>query len=135
MNTGKMPLETILILVTIGLFAGTLSGFIGVGGGVIIVPALVYFLGLTQHQATGTSLFILTLPVVILGTMNYAKTGNLNWRYGLVIASTFVIGGYIGSKLSLKISPAIVKIIFGFIMAYVAFTMIRSGFNLYKNEE
>jgi uncharacterized membrane protein YfcA len=52
-----------------------------------------------------------------------------------VIASTFVIGGYIGSKLSLKISPAIVKIIFGFIMAYVAFTMIRSGFNLYKNEE
>jgi uncharacterized membrane protein YfcA len=135
MNTGKMPLETILILVTIGLFAGTLSGFIGVGGGVIIVPALVYFLGLTQHQATGTSLFILTLPVVILGTTNYAKTGNLNWRYGLVIASTFVIGGYIGSKLSLKISPAIVKIIFGFLMAYVAFTMIRSGFNLYKNEE
>jgi uncharacterized protein len=135
MNTGKMPFETILILVLIGLFAGTLSGFIGVGGGIIIVPALVYFLGLTQHQATGTSLFILTLPVVILGTMNYAKTGNLNWKYGLVIASTFVIGGYIGSKLSLKISPAIVKIIFGFIMAYVAFTMIRSGFNLYKNEE
>lgn len=130
-----MPFETILILVLIGLFAGTLSGFIGVGGGIIIVPALVYFLGLTQHQATGTSLFILTLPVVILGTMNYAKTGNLNWKYGLVIASTFVIGGYIGSKLSLKISPAIVKIIFGFIMAYVAFTMIRSGFNLYKNEE
>lgn len=130
-----MPFETILILVLIGLFAGTLSGFIGVGGGIIIVPALVYFLGLTQHQATGTSLFILTLPVVILGTMNYAKTGNLNWRYGLVIASTFVIGGYIGSKLSLKISPALVKIIFGFIMAYVAFTMIRSGFNLYKNEE
>ena len=135
MNTQKMPFETILILVLIGLFAGTLSGFIGVGGGIIIVTALVYFLGLTQHQATGTSLFILTLPVVILGTMNYAKTGNLNWRYGLVIASTFVIGGYIGSKLSLKISPAIVKIIFGFIMAYVAFTMIRSGFNLYKNEE
>lgn len=130
-----MPFETILILVLIGLFAGTLSGFIGVGGGIIIVPALVYFLGLTQHQATGTSLFILTLPVVILGTMNYAKTGNLNWKYGLVIASTFVIGGYIGSKLSLKISPALVKIIFGFIMAYVAFTMIRSGFNLYKNEE
>ncbi|HLP56669.1 MAG TPA: sulfite exporter TauE/SafE family protein [Fluviicola sp.] len=130
-----MPFETILILVLIGLFAGTLSGFIGVGGGIIIVPALVYFLGLTQHQATGTSLFILTLPVVILGTMNYAKTGNLNWKYGLIIASTFVIGGYFGSKLSLKISPAIVKIIFGCIMAYVAFMMIRSGFNLYKNEE
>lgn len=135
MNTGKMTIETIIILVLIGLFAGTLSGFMGVGGGIIIVPALVYFTGLTQHQATGTSLFILTLPVVILGTMNFAKSGNLNWKYGLVVASTFVIGGYIGSKLSLKLSPALVKIVFGFIMAYVAFMMIKSGFNLYKNEE
>lgn len=130
-----MSASTILILILIGLFAGTLSGFIGVGGGIIIVPALVYILGLTQHQATGTSLFILTLPVVILGTMNYYRTGNVNWRYGLVIASTFIIGGYFGSKLSLKISPALVKIIFGLIMAYVAFMMIKSGINAYKHEE
>lgn len=130
-----MSYSTILILILIGLFAGTLSGFIGVGGGIIIVPALVYILGLTQHQATGTSLFILTLPVVILGTMNYYRTGNVNWRYGLVIASTFIIGGYFGSKLSLKISPALVKIIFGLIMAYVAFMMMKSGINAYRNEE
>lgn len=129
-----MTTSTILILVLIGLFAGTLSGFVGIGGGIIIVPALVYFLALSQHEATGTSLFILTLPVVILGTMNYYKTGHVNWRYGLVIASTFVIGGYIGSKLSLKLSPGLVKIIFGVIMALVSFNLIRSGFNFYKNE-
>lgn len=123
----KMTLQLILILVLIGLFAGTLSGFIGIGGGVIIVPALIYILGLTQHQATGTSLFILAMPVVILGVVNYAKTQNVNWTYGLIIASTFVIGGYFGSKLSLKTNPAIVKLIFGIIMIYVAIMMMRSG--------
>lgn len=122
-----MTLQLILILVLIGLFAGTLSGFIGIGGGVIIVPALIYILGLTQHQATGTSLFILAMPVVILGVVNYAKTQNVNWTYGLIIASTFVIGGYFGSKLSLKTNPAIVKLIFGIIMIYVAIMMMRSG--------
>lgn len=123
----KMTLQLILILVLIGLFAGTLSGFIGIGGGVIIVPALIYILGLTQHQATGTSLFILAMPVVILGVINYAKTQNVNWTYGFIIASTFVIGGYFGSKLSLKTNPAIVKLIFGIIMIYVAIMMMRSG--------
>jgi uncharacterized membrane protein YfcA len=123
----KMTLQLILILVLIGLFAGTLSGFIGIGGGVIIVPALIYILGLTQHQATGTSLFILAMPVVILGVINYAKTQNVNWTYGFIIASTFVIGGYFGSKLSLKTNPAIVKLVFGIIMIYVAIMMMRSG--------
>jgi uncharacterized membrane protein YfcA len=130
----QMTVSTILILVLIGFFAGTLSGFIGVGGGIIIVPALVYAMGLTQHQATGTSLFILSMPVVILGVVNYAKTQNVNWTYGLIIASTFVIGGYLGSKLSLKINPAIVKLIFGIIMFYVAFMMVRSGYTALKSE-
>jgi len=75
-----MTIQTIIILISIGLFAGVLSGLVGVGGGVIIVPALVYFLGLTQHQAIGTSLFILLLPVGILAVMNFSKTGNIHWR-------------------------------------------------------
>jgi uncharacterized protein len=131
----NMSIQIILILVLIGFFAGTLSGFIGVGGGIIIVPALVYFLGLSQHQATGTSLFILCMPVVILGVLNYAKTGNVNWTYGLIIASTFVFGGYLGSKLSLKVNPAVVKLIFGAIMLYVAVMMVRSGFIALKTEK
>jgi len=130
-----MTTQTILILVVIGLLAGILSGFVGVGGGIIIVPALVFMLGLTQHQAQGTSLFVLSFPVVILATMNYWKTGNVNWKFGLIIALTFVVGGYIGSKLSLKISPGLVKFLFGIIMAYVSFRLIVSGYQSISSNE
>jgi uncharacterized membrane protein YfcA len=129
-----MSTTTILILVLIGLFAGILSGFVGVGGGVLIVPALVFFLGLSQHEAQGTSLFVLAMPVVILAVLNYAKSNNVNWTYGAVIATTFVIGGYFGSKLSLKLSPGLVKFVFGLIMAYVSIRLVISGFNSFSNE-
>jgi uncharacterized membrane protein YfcA len=130
-----MTTQTILILVVIGLLAGILSGFVGVGGGIIIVPALVFMLGLTQHQAQGTSLFVLSIPVVILATLNYWKTGNVNWKYGLIIALTFVVGGYIGSKLSLKMSPGLVKFLFGILMAYVSFRLIVSGYQSISSNE
>ncbi len=130
-----MTFQIITILVIIGLAAGILSGLIGVGGGIIIVPALVFFLGLTQKEASGTSLFILSMPVVALGVMNYWKAGQVNWKYGLIIAGTFLVGGYFGSKFATKISPAVLKIIFGGIMLYVAFVMIRSGFLTWKDEE
>ena len=128
-----MTLQTIIILLTVGIFAGLLSGFVGVGGGVVIVPALVFFLGLTQHQAQGTSLFILVLPVGILAVMNYSKTSNINWTYGIIIALAFIIGGYLGSKLSLKLSPSIVKLAFGIIMAFVSIKLILSGYNSISN--
>ncbi len=128
-----MTLQTIIILLSIGLFAGILSGFVGVGGGVIIVPALVFFLGLTQHQAQGTSLFILLLPVGVLAVMNYSKTANINWSYGIVIALAFIVGGFLGSKLSLKLSPSVVKLSFGVIMAFVSFKLILSGYNSISN--
>lgn len=130
-----MSIQIISILVLIGLAAGALSGLIGVGGGIIIVPALVFFLGLSQREASGTSLFILSMPVVILGVMNYWKAGQVNWKFGLVVAVSFLIGGYFGSKFAAKISPAVLKIIFGGIMLYVAFVMIRSGFLTWKDEE
>ena len=129
----NMTVQTILILLTIGVFAGMLSGFVGVGGGIIIVPALVFFMGLTQHQAQGTSLFILVLPVGILAVMNYSKSSNINWNYGIIIALAFIVGGYFGSKLSLKISPSIVKLTFGIIMAFVSFKLILSGYNSISN--
>jgi uncharacterized membrane protein YfcA len=130
-----MSIQIISILVLIGLAAGALSGLIGVGGGIIIVPALVFFLGLSQREASGTSLFILSMPVVILGVMNYWKAGQVNWKFGLVVAVSFLIGCYFGSKFAAKLSPALLKIIFGAIMLYVAFVMIRSGFLTWKDEE
>ncbi len=129
-----MDSQTILILIVIGILAGILSGFVGVGGGVIIVPALVYVLSMTQNEAQGTSLFILLLPVGILAVNNYWRSGNINWKFGLIIAFTFVLGGYIGSKIALRISPAIVKLTFGLLMAYVSFRMILSGYNSLSNE-
>lgn len=129
----KMEVQTILILIGIGLFAGTASGFLGVGGGIVIVPALMYLLKLPMPQAVGTSLFIISMPVAIMGLMNYAKAGNVQWQYGLIIASVFIVAGYFGSKLALKINPAIVKLIFGTVMIYVAIMMIRSGILNLKN--
>ena len=130
-----MTTQTIFILITIGLLAGVLSGFVGVGGGIVIVPGLVYMLGFSQHQAQGTSLFILSMPVVILATMNYWKSGNVNWKFGLIIAATFILGGYFGSKLALKISPGLVKFLFGILMAYVSFRLIVSGYQSLSSDE
>lgn len=130
-----MTLQTILILSIIGLFAGILSGFVGVGGGVIIVPALVFFMGLTQHEAQGTSLFVLMMPVVALAVLNYWKAGNVNWKFALIIATTFLVGGFIGSKLSLRLSPGLVKLIFGIFMAYVSFKLIVSGYTSINSNE
>ncbi len=130
-----MTFQTIVILVLIGLFAGILSGFVGVGGGIIIVPALVFFLGLTQHQAQGTSLFVLSMPVVLFAVINYWKTDNVNWKFGLIVASTFVIGAYLGSKLSLKLSPGMVKLVFGVLLAYVSIRLIMSGYTAVNSDE
>ena len=129
-----MTTQTIIILVLIGISAGILSGFVGVGGGIIIVPALVYTLGMSQFEAQGTSLFVLLLPVGILAVMNYTKAETINWQFGLIIALTFVIGGFFGSKIALKISPSLVRFIFGIIMAFVSVKLILSGFNGLSNE-
>jgi len=130
-----MTIQTILILAATGLMAGILSGFVGVGGGIIIVPSLVFLLGMSQHSAQGTSLFVLCLPVVFLALFNYWKEGQVNWKFGLIIAITFFIGGFVGSKLSLKLSPSLVQIIFGLIMAYVSFRLLFAGFSTLSSDE
>ena len=123
-----MTVQTILMLSSIGIFAGVLSGFVGVGGGIIIVPGLVFLLGLTQHEAQGTSLFVLAMPVVWLGLINYWKDGNVQWKFGLIVAITFFVGAYFGSKISLKLNPNVVKFIFGILMALVSIKLILSGY-------
>ena len=124
------------MLSLIGVFAGILSGFVGVGGGIIIVPGLVFLLGLTQHEAQGTSLFVLAMPVVWLALINYWKDGNVQWKFGLIVAITFFIGAFFGSKLSLKLNPNIVKLLFGILMALVSFKLIVSGYqSIFSNDD
>lgn len=128
-----MDFQTLLILILIGFTAGILGGFVGVGGGIIIVPALIYFLGLTQHQAIGTSIAVMLPPIGIMAAMNFYRTGDLNIPYAIVIASAFVIGGYFGSRWSigLKSSEHIVKLIFGLVMGYAAVRMIVSAVKVF----
>jgi uncharacterized membrane protein YfcA len=115
-----MDLSTLLILLAIGLIAGVVSGFVGIGGGLIIVPALVYFLGMGQHMAQGTSLAMMLPPIGILAVMSYAQEGAWNWRYAMILAATFVVGAYFGSKWTLKLSPTWVKLVFSVFMLWAA---------------
>ncbi len=120
-----MTVSTLIILICIGLVAGFLSGIIGIGGGIIIVPALVYLLGISQQSAQGTSIALMLPPIGVLAAMNYYKAGSLNVKYALIIAVTFIVGGYLGSKMSLAyFSEAAMKKIFGIILMVVSIKMI-----------
>lgn len=124
-----MTAQTIITILIIGLAAGILSGLVGVGGGIILVPALVYFLHYSQHQAQGTSLGVLTFPVVILGFLYYYKTCKTNgtpidMRVIALLAIGFIGGGLLGSGLALKIDQGLLKKIFAAILFYTAFKML-----------
>ncbi len=110
----------ILGLLVIGFAAGFMSSLVGIGGGVVIVPALVIIFGLSQKMAQGTSLAMLSLPVAFIGAYNYYKEGQVNWKMALVLAVTFVIGGYLGSKVVLGLDTAIIKKIFAIFMIVIA---------------
>ena len=119
-----MAAQTVILLIIVGLAAGALSGLVGVGGGIIIVPALVYILSFSQHQAQGTSLGLLLLPVGILAVLNYYKKGYIDIKVVLIMAAAFVIGGWLGSKYALSLSQEAVKKIFAVIMLLVATKML-----------
>jgi uncharacterized membrane protein YfcA len=130
-----MTAQLIIILVIIGLAAGMLSGLVGVGGGIIIVPALVFFLGFSQHEAQGTSLGLLLLPVGILAVMNYYNKGYIDVKVVLVMCLAFVVGGWLGSKLALSLSQEVIKKVFAIVLFYTAFKMLgwdKALFSLFK---
>lgn len=119
-----MDTNTFLILAAIGLAAGTLGGMIGLGGGIIIIPAMVYLLGVDQRMAQGTSIAIMLPPIGLFAAFNYYKAGYINIKYAIVIALTFFVGGYIGSKLSLALPEATVKKVFAVILVITAAKMV-----------
>ncbi|HMT73510.1 MAG TPA: TSUP family transporter [Chitinophagaceae bacterium] len=124
-----MTTQIIITVLLIGLSAGVLSGLVGVGGGIVMVPALVFFLRYTQHQAQGTSLAVITLPVVIIASLYYynqcQKMGTpIDLKVVGLLAITFIIGGYFGSKLAISIDQNLLKKIFGIILFYTAIKMM-----------
>ncbi|MDY0200504.1 MAG: sulfite exporter TauE/SafE family protein [Tenuifilaceae bacterium] len=119
-----MSTTELVILLVIGLLAGFTGGALGLGGGIIIVPALVFIMGLTQHQAQGTSLAVIVFPVAILGAYNYYKSDFINYKYVIVLALAFFVGSYLGSLMSINLPEKLLKKVFGFAMLVLSVKMI-----------
>jgi uncharacterized membrane protein YfcA len=117
-------MSEVLILLLIGLIAGFLSGLIGIGGGVVIVPVLVYLMNMNQKMAQGTTLFMFLFPIGILGVYNYYKGGYVDFKTALIIGATFFIGSYFGSKAVIATDTKIVKQIFGAMLILIGFKML-----------
>ena len=114
----------VIVLLAVGLVAGLLSGLVGIGGGIVIVPVLIYALGFTQHMAQGTVLAMFLLPIGILGVFQYHQAGHVSIKTALVIATTFIIGSYFGSKLAISVNQDTLKKIFGVILLLLSLKMI-----------
>lgn len=118
-----MSVTTILILVAIGLIAGILGGMVGLGGGIIMIPAMVMFLAMDQRMAQGTSIAVMLPPIGLLAVINYYKAGYVNVPYALIIAATFMIGGFFGSKLALAVPATAMRKMFAFLLVAIAAKM------------
>jgi uncharacterized protein len=123
-NQKGMTIQVVLLLLLIGLAAGVLSGLVGVGGGIIVVPALVFALGFSQHQAQGTSLGLLLLPIGIFAVINYYKQGYIDIRVILIMSLAFILGAYLGSKFALSLPQDKVKKIFAIILFWAGIKMM-----------
>ena len=126
MKTNKIKMDTqiIIMLLLVGLAAGILGGMVGIGGGIIIVPALIYLLGFSQLSAQGTSLALLMFPVGILGVIQYYKQGHVDFSIVIILALGFVMGSFLGSKISLSIPQDLVKKFFAILLIVIAFKML-----------
>ena len=107
-----------------GLVAGIAGGFFGLGGGVILIPALLFFFGLTQHQAQGTSLAIMIPPIGLLAALKYYYSGNVNVKIAVFACIGFFFGGYIGAYFAHSIPDTVLKKIFGVLMMCISLKLI-----------
>lgn len=117
----------IFILIGIGLTAGILSGLFGIGGGVLVVPALIYLLGFSSHKATGTSLVILLPPVGIGAVWEYARKDAVDWRAAIIIAITIFLGATLGAYFANRISSATLKLLFSFFLIGLGFYSLSTS--------
>jgi uncharacterized membrane protein YfcA len=114
-------MQTIIILLFLGALAGLFSGFFGIGGGVIVIPGLVYLLKFSQLEAQGTSLAMMLPPIGLFAAYNYYKSGYVNVKAALILVTAFLIASYFSSKIVVNISEEIVKKAFAiFLVLYAA---------------
>ncbi|MCB9045214.1 MAG: sulfite exporter TauE/SafE family protein [Chitinophagales bacterium] len=110
----------IIGILAIGMLAGFMSSMVGIGGGIVIVPAMVFIFGMSQKMAQGTSLAMLLPPIGILGVINYHKAGLIDMKVAAILCVSFVLGSYLGSKVVLDLDSVVVKRIFAIFMIVVA---------------
>jgi len=121
-----MSTSMLLILIVIGIITGVMAGMLGIGGAIIMIPALVFFMGISQQTAQGTSLAVMLPPIGIIAAYNYYKEGQVNIKFAIILALFFLIGSYFGSKLALNLSQPVLKKIFGILLLLVAAKMLLS---------
>jgi len=128
----------VLEIILLGLVIGVLVGLMGVGGGVVLIPALVYLMNMNQHLAQGTSLLLQLPPIGIGALYLYWKKGNVDLRAGLVCAAGFLLGGYFGSVVAIGIPSTRLRSLFGVFLMVAALLLMRQSSNTLganKNDE
>lgn len=116
----NMNTATILGLLVFGLLAGTLSSLIGIGGGIIIVPSLVFLFAMSQKMAQGTSLAMLLPPIGLLAVINYHKAGYVDYKMAGIMCVAFIVGSFFGSKIALSLPEHAIKKIFGIFLMLIS---------------
>lgn len=121
-----MATSMLLVLIVIGIITGIMAGMLGIGGAIIMIPALVYFMGFSQQMAQGTSLAVMLPPIGILAAYNYYKAGQVDLKVAIILAICFLVGSFFGSKLALNVPQNVLKKIFGVLLLLVAAKMLLS---------
>ena len=119
-----MSVTTLLILLLVGVVTGFMAGMLGIEGAIIMVPALIYILGFSQHMAQGTSLAVMLPPIGIIAAYNYWKAGQVDIKVAIILIITFLLGSYFGSKLAINLPQATLKKIFAILLLLVATKML-----------
>ncbi|MEI6050126.1 MAG: sulfite exporter TauE/SafE family protein [Bacteroidota bacterium] len=121
-----MSTSMLLVLIVIGIITGVMAGMLGIGGAIIMIPALVFFMGFSQQTAQGTSLAVMLPPIGIIAAYNYYKAGQVNIKFAIILAVCFLVGSYFGSKFALNLPQPVLKKIFGVLLLLVAAKMLLS---------
>jgi uncharacterized protein len=116
----------VIAFLALGLFAGFLSGLVGLGGGFVIVPALVFLFGFSQHRAQGTTLALLVPPIGILAAWTYYQRGFVDLKAAGLICLSFFLGGLIGAKIATNLPSAVLERVFGVVLLLISLKMIFS---------
>lgn len=126
MEVIKIEIDVFIILILIGLSSGILSGMFGIGGGLLIIPALIYLCGFSQLEAQGTSLTVMLPPVGVLAFLQYYRQGHVNLQAGVIISICLLIGAFFGSKLALQMQPDALRKMFAIFMVLTALKLFFS---------